>query len=87
MPDPDPQDKDFRSLRLQRNAFSILAVCAIASIGAAVPRGIALHRELGSLNDRLTELQRSIVANQQQTRAVQDEILRLQSEISKRLAP
>ncbi len=69
------QDQDeITRLRRQRNVFAVLAACSLALIGASVPRKVANYRELKAANDRLVELQASIVGTQRQIRTAQEEI-------------
>ena len=56
-----PDDERAARLRRQRNLFAALAAFSLASIGFAVPRKAANHRELKALGGRLVELQASIV--------------------------
>jgi hypothetical protein len=72
-------------LRRQRNLLAALAVCTVASVGFAVPRRLASHRELKAVNDRLVELQAAIVQNQRQIRAAQEQIQGYQAALAGRL--
>jgi hypothetical protein len=79
-----PDEERAARLRRQRNLFAAIAALAVASIGLAVPRRVASHRELHALNARLVELQYAIVDVQRQIRDTQGEIVRAQDEIKKR---
>jgi uncharacterized protein YbbK (DUF523 family) len=83
MPSPISEEQEIGRLRKQRNLFSVLAICSVASIGFAFPRKIAAIRELKAVNSHLVELQAEIVQNQQQTRDVQSRILEVQKQIAK----
>jgi len=79
------EEERIRRLRSQRNLLAALAVCAIASVGFAVPRRLASHRELKAVNDRLVELQSAIVQNQREIRGAQEQILGYQAALAGRL--
>ena len=83
MPSPIPEGEEINRLRRQRNLFSVLAICSMASIGLAVPRKVAAIRELKAVNAHLVDLQAQIVQNQQLTRDVQNQILEVQKQIAK----
>ncbi len=85
VPNGEPAEGEIRRLKRERNAFAVLAICCVASIGFAVPRKVSSYRELERANDRLIELQQAVVANQQRTRDMEAETLKVQREISERL--
>jgi len=73
-------------LRRQRDLFAAIAACLLVATGLALPRKIAIHRELKALNGRLVELQAAIVDIQQQIRAAEGQLVEVQQEIGKREA-
>jgi septal ring factor EnvC (AmiA/AmiB activator) len=85
MQGPEAEGSAVRRLRVQRNLFAALAVCALAAMGFAIPRKLASYRELRAVNQHLVQLQRDIVENQQQTRETQEQILQSQQELTRRM--
>jgi hypothetical protein len=86
MPSLQTEERKVIRLRTQRRFFVVLAACSLASMGLAVPRRVASYRELRTVNARLVELRAAIVENQNQIRAIQEQIVRFQKEISERQA-
>jgi hypothetical protein len=74
-------------LRAQRNLFAVLAVCLLGSMATAVPRKLASYRELKAANTRLVALQAAVADNQQRIRDIQEQILKVQREISGQPSP
>jgi hypothetical protein len=76
-----PDDAGIGRLRRQRNLFAAIAVCALASVGVAIPRKLSNYRDLKAANSHLVELQAAIVDAQRQIKAAQEDILGYQQTI------
>ena len=82
----EAEEENPRRLRAQRNLFAALAALALVSIALALPRRLSSHREQKMLNERLVELQASIVRSQQKILETQNEIVKVQAQITKEAA-
>jgi hypothetical protein len=78
-----PDEQRAERLRRQRNLFAAIALCALASIGLAVPRKLSNFRELREVDARLIWLQSEIASTRQDIRGVEDKILGAQQAIRK----
>jgi hypothetical protein len=78
-----PDEPEMERLRRQRNLFAAAALAMLASVALAVPRRVASHAELKTLDANLIELQREIVEVQRQIRVAQVQITAVQDEIGK----
>jgi hypothetical protein len=65
----------------QRNLFALIALCALASIGLAVPRKLSNYRELKEVDARLIWLQAETVGTRQDIKDAEDKILGIQKAI------
>jgi hypothetical protein len=80
-----PDEQKAARLRRQRNLFAAIALCALASIGLAVPRKLSNYRELKEVDARLIWLQAEIVGTRQDIKNAEDKILGVQRAIRKEI--